>query len=199
MLSRIPLVVSPPTGPPADHGPDATIPTVASTESCTHPHASPDVSTTIVMHAKSIAPNILQTLWAPTAVPDAHSPQSPSSAGNDHVPPACPSPAIINTDDAMAVDQPTASVPAILVSPFDLPTVPYSHSLQSPITPGDDHPLSLCPPNSITNDAMALDPEAIPLPTIVVSPASVPNDKALAPMVGDDGSVDTGEANAMDM
>ena len=45
---------------------------------------------------------------------------------------------------------------------------------------------------------MALDPEAIPLPTIVVSPANVPDDKALAPTVGDDGSAGTGEANAMD-
>jgi len=97
----------------------------------------------------------------------------------------------------MAVDQPTASVPTIPVSPFNLPAVQYSHPLQCPMTPGDD-PLSSCPPNSITNDAMALDPEAIPLPTIVVSPANVPSDKALAPAVGDDGSAGTGEANAMD-
>jgi len=175
-------VVSPPTNPPADHRPDPTIPAVASTEPCTHPHASHDVSTTIEMLAESVTPNILQTLWAPTAVQDAHSPRSPSSAGDDHVPPACPPPAIINTDDTMAVDQPTASVPAILVSPFNLPVIQYSHPLQCPMTPGDD-PLSLCPPNSITNDAMALDPEAIPLPTIVVSPANVPDDKALAPAV----------------
>jgi len=162
-----------------------------------HPHASHDVSTTIEMLAESVAPDILQTLWAPTAVQDAHSPRSPSSAGDDHVPPACPPPAIINTDDTMAVDQPTASVPAIPVSPFNLPAVQYSHPLQCPMTPGDD-PLSSCPPNSITNDAMALDPEAIPLPTIVVSPANVPDDKALAPVVGDDRSAGTGEANAMD-
>jgi len=99
----------------------------------------------------------------------------------------------------MAVDQPAASVPTIPVSPFNLPAVPYLYSLQAPITPGDDHPPSLCPPNSTSTDAMALDPEAIPLPTIVVSPANVPDDMALAPVVGDDGSVGTGEANTLDM
>jgi len=151
------------------------------------------------MHAESVTPEFLQMLWAPTVVEDPHPSQSPSSASDDHVPPACPPPSIINTDDAMAVDQPAASVPAIPVSLFNLPAVPYLYSLQAPITPGDDHPPSLCPPNSTSADGMALDPEAIPLPTIMVSPTNVPDDMALAPVVGDDGSVGTGEANTLDM
>jgi len=180
-----PPAVCSPTGPPADPRLDPTSPAVASMASSPHPPPSsmPNLPTPIAMHAESIAPEFLQMLWAPTVVEDTHPPRSPSSASDDHVPPACPPPSIINTDDAIAVDQPAASVPAIPVSPFNLPAVPYLYSLQAPITPGDDHPPSLCPPNSTSADGMALDPEAIPLPTIVVSPTNVPNDTALAPAV----------------
>jgi len=125
-----PAVCSP-NVPPADHGLDPTLPAVARMELSPHPPASslPDASTTIAMHVESIAPNILNTLWAPTTVEDRHSPWSPSLTGDDHVPPSCLPPFIISTDDAMAVDQATDSVPTIMVSPVDSLVVHYLHPL----------------------------------------------------------------------
>ena len=120
-----------PDVPPADHGPDPTPPAVPSMESPPHAPASslPDASTTIPMHVQSIAPDLLNTLWGPTAVEDTHSPRSPSPAGDDHVPPSHPPPFIISTDDAMAVDEARDSVPTITVSPVDSPLLCYLHPL----------------------------------------------------------------------